>query len=269
MMLWPQNGLVAVEGRMSAMLSRDGDDHELAPARRLMEAEKAAEEVLGDVLDYRPCGHTIVEGRRYDLAAELNFDQGADGLAFLRTIGGMCPARMRLSHERGPDGQLQTVYVRTARAGVIQQRFYDKGVESGSHPAGQRIRAESQMRPVKSKRQSLGAIGRSDLRSQFIRRMDAYVKPEHDVIAAGPDAALEHLVGQFARDELSAARTERLVGSLAILEKYGRAVYDDRQGRRRLQALRQAGVALEHELPPDRVVPVGKLLREMVEEFGP
>ncbi len=268
-LVWPQHGLVAVEGRMSAMLHRDESDHELAPARRLEEAETAAEEVLGHVLDYRPCGQTIVQGRRYDLAAEHTFEDGADGLAFLRTIGGMCPARMRLTHERGADGQVQTVYVRTARAGVVQQRFYDKGVESGSHPPGERIRAESQVRPVKSKRMSPGAIGRSDLRSQFIRRMEPYVKQSADIIAAGPEAAVEQLAGRAAREEITMARAERMTGSLIFLERYGRSIYGTQQGQRRLRDLRDAGIALEHELPPDRVVPVGQLLREMVEEFGP
>jgi hypothetical protein len=65
------------------------------------------------------------------------------------------------------------------------------------------------------------------------------------------------------------AKAERLLGSLVVLRRHGRGIYDERQGQRRLKSLRESGVALEHELPPDRVVPVGALLRDLVEEFAP
>ncbi len=266
---WPQHNLVAVEGRMGAMLSGDPADHDLVSSRRFGESERAAEDVLEAVLGYRPCGQTIVETRRYDLAGELNFERGDDGLAFLRTMGAMCPSRMRLTQERGVDGQVQTVYVRTPRAGVIQQRFYDKGVESGSHPAGQRVRIESQLRPVKAKRLSPGAVGRSDLRSDFIRRMEPYVTQNEGLVAAGSTAAADELLGRVARDELSMAKAERMLGSLVVLERHGRGIYSTQQGQRRLRALRTSGVALEHELPEDRVVPVGQLLRDLVADFAP
>jgi hypothetical protein len=89
------------------------------------------------------------------------------------------------------------------------------------------------------------------------------------VIAAGTEATIEHLAGAAARGELSMAKAERMVGSVMFLKAYGRALYPDvQQQQRRLRGLRDAGVALDRELPADRVVPVGQLLRESMEAFG-
>jgi hypothetical protein len=265
---FPTHGVLAIEGRLGATLNRDPDDHELVPARFARDAEQAGEQLLHDVLAYRPDGQTICEVRRFDLATELRFDQGADGIAFLRTLGGMHPARTRTTLEVANDGRVETVYVRTPKRGDVLQRLYDKGVEAASNPPGERIRLESQQRPSKRERVSPGALGRLDLRSHFIRRMEPYVKNGNDLVTAGSEAAVDELLGRVARDELTLARAERLIGSLAVLRIHGRAIYDERQGRRRLQSLREAGVALEDELPPDRVVPVGQLLRDAVQEFA-
>lgn len=269
LILFPGHGVLTMEGRLGAILARDERNHDLVPSERVRACETACERVLGDVLAYRPDDHTICEVRRYDLASELRFEDGREGLAMLRTLAGMCPPGARTTIERR-DGQDMTVYVRTPKRGVVLQRFYDKGLESGSDAPGRRIRLEAQLRPPKSKRLAPETLARLDLRSHFIGRMASYVNDTNasGVVAAGSEAAVDTLVGQVARDELSMAKAERLVGSLTLLRRHGRAIYEDRQGRRRLADLRAAGVALEHELPPDRVVPVGELLRQAMEDFS-
>lgn len=265
---WPAHGLLTVEGRMGAILAKDRHNHDLVPAAGLDKIERATEAVLRSVLGFRPDQHTICEMRRYDLAGELAFDDPGDGLAMLRTLGAMCPSRARMTLERSADGQVMTAYVRTPKRGEVQQRFYDKGLEAGTHPPGHRIRLESQLRPPKHKRMAPTTLGRLDLRSHFIRRMESFMHTSDGVVAAGDRAAATELLGRVARGELSMAKAERLIGSVTVLGLHGRAVYDQRQGQRRLKALRDEGVALENHLPPDRVVPVGALLRDLVEGFN-
>jgi hypothetical protein len=229
-------------------------------------AERIGREALG-WLARRPLDGPP-EVRRFDLAHEFSFDTGPEGLAFLRTLAGMCPPRRKLDVVTGPDGQPQTVYVRQAKSFVVTERAYDKGVESGSHPPGRRIRYEAQRRPVKSGRMTPQTVASADLRSEFGRSLRPYVNGNESLVAAGPSATVELLMGQVARGELSMTRAERMIGSVEVLRRFGRAVYPDvQQQQRRLRSLRDAGVSLEEELPAAAVVPVGRLLADAVESF--
>lgn len=126
------------------------------------------------------------------------------------------------------------------------------------------------MRPPKAKRYQPEVLASLDLRTHFIKRMESYVTGTNatGVVAAGTEAAVSEILGSVAREELSMAKAERLIGSMVVLREFGRAAYEDRQGRRRLADLRSAGVALEDELPADRLVPVGALLRKAMDEFA-
>jgi hypothetical protein len=108
-----------------------------------------------------------------------------------------------------------------------------------------------------------------DLTAEYGRSIKTYLRGGEDVIAAGPKATVRALAQKVARDELSMAKAERLAGSVEFLREYGRALYaDDRAARRRVQWLREAGISLEDELPSDRVVPVGQLLRQSMDSFS-
>lgn len=264
-------GLVWWEGRLDALLSDSQAGWNLRPASDLPVAQEVVAAAFGclagEPIDYALHG-VRPEVRRFDLAHEFRFDDGRDGLAFLRTVAGMCPARRKLDVVKGQDGQPQTVYIRQAKSFVVTERLYDKGVESGSHAPGERLRYEAQRRPPKSDRQTPSVLAETDLGAEYGRSITTYMEGSHDVIAAGPDATVAHLAGAVARGELSIAKAERMVGTVALLREYGRAVYgDERKARRRLQGLREAGVALDAELPPDRTVPVGQLLRRSMESF--
>ena len=261
----PAHGTVWWEGRLDALLSRDRDAWDLRPLVDLDEAQAAARTALSDL-----ARHPLdVDGeiRRFDLTAELSFERGEHGLAVLRTVRGMCPPRRKLDVWSGADGQPETVYFRQTRSRVVTERVYDKGVESGSHPPGERIRLEAQRRPPRAHRHRPAQLATMDVTAEFGRSYLPYLGAEN-VTAAGTDAATAHLVGQAAREEISIARAERMIGSVTLLREYGRAVYDnDRQARRRLQDLREAGIALDHDLPATATVPVGQLLRDAVDAF--
>ncbi len=178
------------------------------------------------------------------------------------------PAAAQADVWKGNDGQPQTIYVRQAVSREVTERLYDKGVESGSHAPGRRLRYEAQRWPARASRFAPEVLASLDLSGEYGRSIKTYVKGGENVIAAGPKATVQQLAGKVARGDLSMAKAERLVGSVELLREYGRAVYaDERTARRRVQWLREAGISLEDELPSDRVVPVGQLQRDSMESF--
>jgi hypothetical protein len=264
-------GLFWLEGRADAVVTDSEDGWNLRPVVDVVDVERIARHAFDELAGEPAEDYELrppAEVRRFDLAHEFHFDQGADGLAFLRTVAGMCPPRRKLDVWKGQDGQPQTVYVRQAGSAVVTERLYDKGVESKSHAPGERLRYEAQRRPPKSLRMRPDTLASVDLGAEYGRSISAYVKGSEDVIAAGPEATVEHLASQVARGELSVAKAERMIGTVALLRQYGRAIYPEvRQQQRRLRGLRDAGVALDTELPPERIVPVGQLLRDSMESF--
>lgn len=263
---FPAYGTVWWEGRLDALLSGSKGAWELRSKSDLGEVERAARMALSDLADH----WLDVDGevRRFDLTAELSFEDGRDGLALLRTVAGMHPPRRKTELWMGGDGQPQTVSYRKEKSRAVTERVYDKGVESESHAPGQRIRIEAQRRPVKSQRFRPSELSKIDLSAEFGRSLVPYLGAEN-VTAAGTDAATAHLAGLAARDEITIARAERMIGTVALLREYGRAVYPDvQQQQRRLRGLREAGIALDQDLPASASVPVGQLLRDAVESFS-
>jgi hypothetical protein len=269
LLMFPRTGVLALEGRLGAILDQDVKSTSLVSKSFVEQGERCARLAVADLLHAPLRGPAEV--RRYDLTKELRFDDPSRGRAVLRTMAGMCPPGMKVDtwSERGNPSAIETVYYRTPVRGEVRFRAYDKGVESHSDPAGTRIRLEAQMRPDKMQRRSPEQLADADLRGDFGRALAPYLDAGGDVVAAGTDGAVSHLLQKVTSGELTMARAERLVGSVAILGAYGRGVYDtDYAGRRRLAALRKAGVSLEDTLPRDAVVPVGQLLREAVAEFS-
>jgi hypothetical protein len=96
-----------------------------------------------------------------------------------------------------------------------------------------------------------------------------YAKHGEQAIVANIDGATDELVGRVGAGSLSVRKAERMIGTLTLLQRYGRAIYHDRQARRRLQDLRDEGVVVDGLLPRERIVPVGSLLRELLQPFDP
>ena len=247
------------------MLSDRGDAYALRIPADVPQGARVCELALG-LLAGAPV-ESQCEVRRFDLAHELEFENFRDGLSFLRTAAGLNPPRrMTVPYIKG--GTIQTVYYRLPKSGVVDARLYDKGVESGSHRAGERIRIEAQRRPAKSQRFAPEVLAADvDLGAEFGRSIIPQLASE-ELVSAGTGAAFEHLVQQAASGEIGDAKAERLIGTLAIMQRYGRSYYSEPwKQRRRLADLRDAGIALDDVLPSDRIVPVGQLLRDAVESF--
>jgi hypothetical protein len=269
---WPAHGVVALEGRADALLTGTSEAWALRPKQDLAAAEDVGLEAIQRLAGtdaFKPRHCVDAEVRRYDLTVEWMSDTPAEGLAMLGTLGAMVPAGRKTDVWRGTDGQPQTVYFRTTKRGVVTERFYDKGVESGSHAPGLRIRGEIQRRPPKARRMRAAVLAGQDLSGDFGRSLEPYAAGNESVVVAGTDGALHHLAQKAASGELGIAKAERMIGSVALLREFGRAFYPDvQQQQRRLRDLREVGVALDVELPSEAVIPVGALLREAVERFS-
>lgn len=266
-MAWPEHGLVAAEGRLSAAVEGTARTTRLASRDELRHAEAHMRRQVRELLGCEPDGGAG-EVRRYDLTTERAFTDGAEGLAFLRAMSLMVPGGYKRKNFVAADGRVETTYVVTAKRGRALARAYDKGVESGSHAPGERVRLEAQNRPTKADRMTAEVLATSDLRRSFGRTVTPFLGAE-EITVTDPTGLVDVLATKAATGELSMARAERLIGAQLLLQRFGRAIYgDDDKSSRRLRALREAGVLVDHDLPPSATVPVSRLLREMVEEFA-
>jgi hypothetical protein len=257
-------GVVGVEGRLDPLLTGCKETFDLRPASDVRVGESVARSMIeglaGVPLDGGRGSYCDAEIGRLDLAHEFEFEEQGDGLAFLGAVAALHPPRRKTNVWRADDGTVQTVYFRTPRAGVVRERVYDKGVESGSHAAGLRVRFESELRFAKRK----APLARSSFGGDWAARHygGAVVGYTHtESVAVGRRQAEQQLLAAVGREELTMAKAERMLGTLTVLESFGRGAYADRQGRRRLADFRRHGVSPESAVGPDRIVPVGQLLK--------
>jgi hypothetical protein len=263
---WPDLGIVKGEGRLSALLDGDGTSYRLAARGELVDAEEAMREELRELVGFAPDGRPA-EVSRFDLTTEREFPASC-GRAVIRGLRSTVPPGRKAKVYELPDGTVESVAYVTARRGVVGFRAYDKGVESGSHPSGERVRFEAQNRARAGRRHSPETLSSIDLRSAFARSLTPVLQAAREVEVMHPETAVEKLAGRVARGDLSVARAENMLGSIALLQAFGRSFYDARGGQRRLKALRDAGVALDRELPPGAVLTLDAELREAMERFA-
>lgn len=265
-MAWPDYGVVKAECRLSALLDRDAQSFRLASRAELLWADRAMRAELLELLGVEPSGQTAAVSR-YDLTTERAFEDGAEGQAVLKAFRALRPAGYCVVPWVQCDGAVREVSIRTGKSGRKVFRAYDKGIESGSHPAGQRIRFEAQNRPRPAKRRTPAELVGADLRHDFGRTIEPFLRGD-SVTVTDPSGVVDVLASRVADGGISLARAERLAGAEMFLRRFGRGFYaDDKKSERRLRALRQAGIAVDDELPPGARVPVSELLAELVREF--
>lgn len=266
LMAWPQFGVIKGECRLAALLDGSRDSYRLADRAELRGAEVAMRAQIGDLVGSEPEGGAGAVSR-FDLTTEREFD-AAQGQAVLKAIRALCPPAYVREATTQADGVVRAVVVKTARGHRTVFRAYDKGLESGSHPAGERVRLETQCRARSGQRLTAAQLAEADLRRQFGRTIDPFLRGD-PLVVTNPAGVTEQLVAKVARDELTIRRAEGLIGAAEVLRHFGRAIYgDDRKSWRRLKALRDAGVAVDDELPAGAAIPVSELLRQAVEQFN-
>lgn len=265
--VWPDLGTVKLECRLAALVDGDRRSHRLGTRQELRDVDAAATAELIRAYGFRPDAAAVEVGRT-DLVTERDFDNGAEGLALLRAMKALVPTGYKSKVHSASDGTVQTVAIVTARRGKTVFRAYDKGIESGSHRAGHRIRFEAQVQRPKARRQTPEVLADSDLAAAFGRTIEPFMKGD-PVTVTTPSGVVDQLAQRLAEGELTAARAERLVGAAELLRRFGRGIYEtDKQSARRLHALREAGISVDQELPEGSTVPVSDLLAGALEEWS-
>jgi hypothetical protein len=252
-----RDGLVCVEGRVAGMLDQS---HDLSPASRLADVEEAVEAALtshGFEVDELAVG-------RLDLAADLRFDNGADGLALLRAAAAANLPWLKAGTEGEKRTALETVYWRTMTGRSVQLRLYDKGVETGLAAPGTWLRLERQIRWRKTRERPVAALVTADLGALFRARYLEALTNVPDVVHTNRQGAFEHLRRSYLaspRTGRDGLRFERLAGFLLTGgEGLSRSTYYDRWSE-----LDELGLAVELDAAGTVTVPVGAYL-ELVSE---
>jgi len=268
------DSLVAVEGRLGALLTGTEGEHGLWDWRALSDgAERTRRGVLRLVEDAPPgarCTDPAALGapevRRLDLAGELTFTDGRDGLAFLDALAGLRAPRCKTVAWR-KDAAPQTVYWVGERSGVVKMRAYDKGIEADTNPPGERVRVELQHRPPKGRRKRPATLASEDLRGLFIGGLRGWADAAYDVERGDVEAIAAVLYDRERRGELSARKADSLVGQLVRHRLGADDHLNARTRRHRLAQLRDAGLVVD---PPavERTVPVVARLDELRERFA-
>jgi hypothetical protein len=272
---WPDYGVVKVEGRLGALVAGDRRCYELGHRADLLDGEAAAERVLADLFARAPTVTPRLS--RYDLVSEVEPHRDI-GFGLIRSMRPLCPPRYKVNAYDYPGTPIiESVRYVTAKRGAVVFRVYDKISEmiaKGHLPASRRseagglVRFEAQTLHRGSKRRPVEVVANSDLRADYARTLTPVLQAAKEVVVTHPNRLAEQLAGKAARGELTPAKAASLLGASELLRLYGRAFFgNDARSAYWLRELRAAGVHVDDELPREAVVPVGELLRELVDGF--
>lgn len=262
---YPANSLVTAEARLVVMLTGDRDDHTLARPDSLLAGLEAAEAALA-TLGLSTTGHAHV--RRVDLAAELRFRDGADGLRFLGACErGLRVPRLKQVAHRLPGHRLESLAWQTPARSLIRLRLYDAGVRHNTDLSGRRLRLERQERWQGQKVRPTAALSVGELARLFRAPLAPVLRHERSVTVTAPSEAVSLLYAKARTGEITRRRAEALSGKISTL-----AVADDllsqHDRRLRLRELERAGVALDLARASTTTIDITSPLRALVRAYG-
>ncbi len=256
---------------VGAMLAGDARDLSLGPFFALGIAALNLEEVFAPVI-----GHDADDGiteepgriRRLDLAADLRCSDPADGIAALDALADLTLPRVKVCEWRH-EGRTETIaYYTATKKKRLLHRIYDKGVQTGSDPAGTLLRFERQHRFEKSKQALAEDVAQNgDPEKLWLDGFEDWASAAEELNVGGADAAQRHLIEKVERGELQREKAERLIGSLAVARLRGEGWWRDlgkpHLGQRRRRELADHGLALSPSDKAPREVPLGEAIRAL------
>ena len=248
-----RDGMLYAEGRLAAILNGP-DDHSLLPMAALEDGAHAAAQRFG--FDVDPADTRL---GRLDIAAELHFSDGRDGLAFLHALSLADVPWAKVGTEGKKREHIQTVNFRSIRGRQILMRAYDKGIESGLAAPGELIRFERQRRYRKAAECTVGMVLELDPRQLFIgRELNALVDVTAETVCDtwGAIDRLNQLVWQ---GRIKASKADALAGFLVRRgEGHRSSTWYSRWA-----DLRALGIVVDPLARERTAVAVGSRLREM------
>jgi hypothetical protein len=166
--------------------------------------------------------------RRCDATVDFDPGSGARGLAILAGVAAVATTAPRSQAEvrfaKDGSGAVETVYVRGYSGVKILDRWYDKGLESGFAPRGERVRAEDQRRYPKGHRRGIHELEGAYVRSKFQQRFYPLWQATKGVTVAGPLVVADRIAELVEEEgELSARQAEQLAGYVVLQRRGVRA----------------------------------------------
>jgi hypothetical protein len=253
-----RDGALYAEGRLAAIVNGP-DDHSLIPITSLGDGARAVSERFGFRVD-----ESRAAIGRLDVAAELRFEDGADGLAFLHALSLADVPWAKVGTEGKKRDRIQTVNFRSVRGRSILMRAYDKGIESGLAPAGELIRFERQRRYRKQRELAISAALDLDVARLFVgRELESLARVTAEVVC-DQWGAIDRLNELVRWGSIKAPKADALAGFLVR----GGAGHKQSTWYSRWSALRDLGIVIDPLARERSAVPVGRHLRAMVEQLA-
>lgn len=205
--------------------------------------------------------------RRCDATVDIVPGSRARGLAILAGVAAVATTAPRSQAEvrfaKDGSGAVETVYVRGYSGVKILGRWYDKGLESGWAPRGERLRAEDQRRYPKGHRRGIHELEAAYVRSKFQQRFYPLWQATKGVTVAGPLVIADRIVELVEEGEISARQAEQLAGYV-VLQKRGVRASRATTYRRRAH-LRELGLVVADGCLEDVEVDLHEVLEEALE----
>jgi hypothetical protein len=248
-----RDGMLYAEGRLAAILNTS-DDHSLMPMAELMAGADAASRRFG--FDVDPADARL---GRLDIAAEVHFGDGRDGLAFLHALSLADVPWAKVGTEGKKREHIQTVNFRSARGRQILIRAYDKGVEAGIAGPGEVIRFERQRRYRKTAERTVAMALELDPRELFVgRELRSLVDVTAETVC-DTWGAIDRLNQLMWQGRVRASKADSLAGFLARRgEGHKTSTWYSRWA-----DLRALGIVIDPLARERTIVAVGDRLREM------
>ncbi len=247
------DGMVYAEARAAALL--DGaSSHRLVPVDEVPSAATAAGALVETVTKVPAAGGPALG--RLDLAADLRFEDGREGLDLLRTLAEIDLPWLKAGTEGCKRTALETVYWRSVNGRAVQLRAYDKGVESETAAPGTWLRLERQRRWRRARERAVLDVCSEGFEHLWAdRHLEGLVRvPE--VVRCDRASAVEELRRLHDTGQLSSRLLESLAGFVVT---GGHGASRTRTYKRWAQ-LRDLGIALDPSATGARVVPIALYL---------
>ena len=241
---YPSRGLITAEGRLMSMMVGHAAEHRLlSPCHLPVGADRAREALLAAGLEV--AGPLVV--CRCDLAADLRFADGADGLAFLSACErGLHLPRLKqgVEHAQG-EARLESIFWHTPKGRKIHARLYDAGARHGAHRPGEWLRLEVELRWDGKRTPTPMHLAAADHARLFSERITPWLNAPKPIMVATPGGTIRRIYDAVRHGELELREANKLGARVNALQ-YGSDLLKPHDRRRKVRELRGAGFALDH-----------------------
>lgn len=205
--------------------------------------------------------------RRLDSTVDLEFESPAEGLAALAGVAALPVPRMKTTVKREVGGRrVETVYLNGSAGRTVLGRWYDKGIESGSHRRGLRVRPEDQRRFAKDARMPLEAVADgSYVRGLFVRRFEPLWRASKGVKVGGVRDIAARAIELVETGDLSPGEAKAMLGRLVLDSAGGDALQTRRQQQRDRALARNHGLVLADGVDDEVEVDLGEIIEEALD----